>query len=196
MDYETAKQSLEDQADRKLSELGEAVDVLYQKHGNYSAIATQVGVSKGRLSDLRHVFLLPDGIRWQVDEGRIRIAHAYQISRLQGDDQWLLAFTVVEEKISVKESKGVVDAVVKNSQRLQDVLETRIGIRFDKATPLMIGLSFEEQFRISRASWRKKMGWADFSHRAIQQATRVDPEQIASELEKLADRLRPLGEMP
>lgn len=191
MDYDTAKEWLNHPADRKPSELGEAVDVLYRQYGKYEAIAKEVALSPGRLSDLHRVFLLPEGIRWQVDQGRIRLDHARQISRLQEDDQWLLAFTIVEEKISVKESKAAVDTVVKRGCRLRDVLQTMIGIEFDQLKTLMFPFPFEDRFRIARAAWRKKLEWADFSLKAIEEATRVDLDHIAGELASLAHQLRP-----
>jgi len=196
MDYETAKQWLDGPTGRKPSELGEAVDLLYRKYGNYGAIASRVAPSTGRLADLHRVFLLPQGIRWQVDKERIRIGHARQISRLQEDDQWLLSFTIVEAKMTVQDSKAVVDAVVKKGRPLEDVLRSMIGIRFDEVKPLLLPLTFEHRFKITRAAWSKKLEWPDFSLAAIQEATRVDREHIAGQLASLADKLRPTSLAP
>ncbi len=194
MDYETARQWLNCPKDRKLSELGEAVELLRERYGGYKAIASQVALSAARLSDLRRVFLLPEGIRWQVDEGRILIGHAQQISRLQGDDQWLLAFSIVQEKMSVQESKRVVENVRKTGRALQSVLRDLSGIRFDKVEPLMLPLTFEARLTIIRAAWTKKVEWADFTLRAIEEATRVDIEQIARDLTGIVDQLHPVRE--
>ena len=194
MDCETAKQYLDHPTGRKPSELGEAVDVLYEQYGNYDAMASEVELSAGRLSDLRQVFLLPEGIRLQVDKGRIRISHARQILRLkEEDDQWLLAFSIVEASISVKNTKAAIDAVVKDGRPLQDVLQTMIGIRFDKVMPLLLPLTFEDILKMTCAAWSKKLDWPDFSLWAIKEATRVDHEHIADELAKLADQLRPVS---
>lgn len=195
MDYQTARDWLNDAGDRKPSEKGEAVDVLYRELGNYKAIAKEVALSPERLSDLRRVFLLPEGIRWQFDKGKIRIGHVEQISRLQGDEQWLLAFSIVQVKISVKDSKEVVDAVVKRNRDLRDVLHNMIGIRFDKPiASLLTGITFEDRFRVSRAAWDKKLKWEDFCQKAIEEATRVDLDHIARELESIAEQLRPGAE--
>lgn len=192
MDSRTARDWLNNAGDRNPSEMGEAVDVLYRELGNYKAIAKEVALSPDRLSDLHRAFLLPEGIRWQFDKGKICIGHVRQISRLQGDEQWLLAFTIVQEKISVKDSKEVVDAVVKKNRDLRDVLHNMIGIRFDKPiASLLTGITFEDRFRVSRAAWNKKLEWADFSQKAIEEATRVDRDQIARELASLAEQLRP-----
>ena len=190
MDCETAKDSLNYPADRKASELGEAVDALYHQYGKYDAIAKEVTVTPARLSQLHRVFLLPAGIRWQVDKGKIRIGHVHQVSRLQGDDQWLLAFSIVEAKMSVQDSKQVVDVVTRSERPLREVLQTLIGIRFDEVNPLLLPLPFEDRFRITRAAWTRKLEWADFSLRAIEEATSVDREQLANELQGLVDRLR------
>lgn len=191
MDSQTARDWLNDAGDRKPSELGEAVDVLYRELGNYKAIAKEVDMSPDRLSELRRVFLLPEGIRWQFEKGKIRIGHVEQISRLQEDEQWLLAFTIVQEKITVKGSKEVVDGVIKRGRKLRDVLYDMIGVRFDQVKPLLFPFTFEESFKISRAAWSKKLEWADFSLSAIEEATRVDLDHIAGKLESLAHQLRP-----
>ena len=191
MDSQTAKDWLNEARDRKPSELGEAVDVLYRELGNYDAIAMQVPFSRDRLSQLRRVFLLPEGIRWQVDQEKIRLGHAQQIARLQEDDQWLLAFTIVEGKISVKDCTEVVHAVVTKNRPLRDVLYEMIGIRFDQVKPLLLPFTFEENFKIARAAWRRKLEWADFSLKAIEEATRVNLNHIAGELVSLAHQLRP-----
>ena len=194
MDYETAKQWLDCPTDRKLSELGEAVDLLYKKCGSYKVIASQVAPPASRLSGLHRVFLLPEGIRWQVDEGRILIGHAQQIARLQGDDQWLLAFSIVQEKMRGQESKRVVDNVKKTRRVLQSVLRDLSAIRFDAVEPLMLPLTFEFRLTITRAAWPKKLAWTDFTLRAIQEATRVDIEQIARDLTDIVNQLQPVRE--
>lgn len=191
MDSQTARDWLNDAGDRKPSELGEAVDVLYRELGSYKAIAKEVALSPKRLSDLHRVFLLPEGIRWQFNKGKILIGHVEQISRLQGEEQWLLVFTIVQEKISVKDSKAVVDGVIKRGRKLRDVLYDMIGVRFDQVNPLLLPFTFEESFKISRAAWGKKLEWADFSLKAIEEATRVDIDHIARELVSLAHQLRP-----
>jgi hypothetical protein len=121
----------------------------------------------------------------------MRISHAREIFRLQEDDQWLLAFSIVEANISVKNTKAAVDAVIKKGQRLQDVLQTMVGIRFDEVKPFLLAFTFEDTFEIIRAAWTKKLEWPDFSLRAIEEAARVDHEHIADELASIADQLRP-----
>lgn len=195
MNIEKAKELLHQPSDWKPSELGEAVDILYKEYGSYDAIARQVTLSADRLSNLRRVFLLPQGIRWQVDKGRLLISHAYQISRLKEEnDQWLLAFSIVEAKINVKDANAAVNAVIKNGQRLQEVLQEKIGVRFDEVKALLLPLSFEDVFKITRMAWSKELEWADFGFMAIKEATRVDHEHIADELASLADQLRPVSE--
>ncbi len=193
MNIEKAKELLNSPSDWKPSELGEAVDVLYKKIRNYDAIASQVGLSANRLAHLRRVYLLPQGIRWQVDKGKLKISHAYHISRLKEEnDQWLLAFSIIEAKMSVKDTNATVNAVIKNGERLQDVLQELVGVRFDEVKALLLPLSFDDVFEITRMAWSKKLEWADFSLIAIEEATRVDHEHIADELASLAEQLRPV----
>ncbi|MCX6646042.1 MAG: hypothetical protein NTY09_06765 [bacterium] len=194
MDSEKAKEILQQPSSRKPSELGEAVDVLYKQYGNYDAIAREVELSAGQLNNLRRVFLLPSGIRWQVDKGKIRVGQAYHISRLKEEnDQWLLAFCIIESKISVKDTNAAVNSVLRHGLQLQNVLQEKVKIRFDEVKALLLPLAFEDVFKITRMAWSKKSEWADFSLKAIEEATRVDHEYIANELAKLADQLRPVS---
>ncbi len=192
MDYETATGFLDQPGVKKPSELGQAVDVLYGRHPSYKRIAKEVSMSEDRLRQLHRVFLLPEGIRWQVDEGNIRVGHAGQILRLQEDEQWLLAFSIVERKISVKDSQTIVNAVVRKSERLEDVLNSIIGIRFDEVAMLLLPMPFDERFKISRAAWSKKLKWADFSLSAIRQASEVDRGAIARELKAFEQQWKAL----
>ncbi len=195
MNTEKAKELLHQSSDWKPSELGEAVDVLYKEYGNYDTVAKQVGLSVGRLGNLRRVFLLPQGLRWQVDKGKLLISHAYHISRLKEEnDQWLLAFSIIEAKMSVMDTKTIVNAVIKTGQRLQDVLQEMVGVRFDEVKALLLPLPFEDVYKITRMAWSKELEWADFSFMAIKEATRVDHECIAEELTRLADQLRPVSD--
>ena len=43
MEEKIAREYLTDPEGKKLSEVGEAVDILYQKYGSYKAIAEQIG---------------------------------------------------------------------------------------------------------------------------------------------------------
>ncbi|MDP8238709.1 MAG: hypothetical protein P9X24_06445 [Candidatus Hatepunaea meridiana] len=191
MDKETAKEYLTYDKARSLSELGEAVDKLYHEFGSYKVIAQEVGLSTKRLSQFHRVFLLPDGIRWQVDEGNIRLTHASQISRLDNeDDQWLLAFSIVTKRLSGEETKETVNAAIQHDRPLRDVLHDLIGIRFDQVDePLLLPFSFEDRYDISRAAWEKKMNWPDFCLKAIKRATQVDIDQIANDLRECAYRI-------
>ena len=191
MDLETAKEYIQTPDNRRPSELGEAVDRLYQEYGGYKAISAEIGLSSNRLSQFHRIFQLPDGIRWQVDERKITIVHAMQISRLRDEgDKWLLAFTVVTRKLSVKDSQEAVNASIKHNRSLKDVLYELIGIRFDQVdVSLLLPFSFEERFKLSRVAWTKKLDWSDFCLEAIRTATQVDVQQIADELECIVNRL-------
>ncbi|MDP8228562.1 MAG: hypothetical protein P9M15_03820 [Candidatus Electryoneaceae bacterium] len=191
MDIETAKDYIQSSDDRRPSELGEAVVLLYQEYGSYKIISAEIGLSSNRLSQYHRIFKLPEGIRWQVDERKINIAQAMQISRLKDqEDQWLLAFTVVTKKLSLKDTQEAVNAVIKHNRPLRDVLHDLIGIRFDQVErPLLLLFSFEERFKMSRVAWTKKLDWSDFCLEAIRTATQVDVQQIVNELKRLVSLL-------
>ena len=100
MEEKIAREYLTAPEGKKLSEVGEAVDILYQKYHSYKAIAQQVGnVSDDFLRSRHRIFQLPTGIQWKVDKGEIGVTHGYEISRLENeDDQWLLALAISEQK--------------------------------------------------------------------------------------------------
>ena len=198
MDIETAKEYLAETGSRKPSEIGEAVDKLYQEYGSYVVIANEVGLATTRLSQFHRVFLLPEGIRWQVDEGKLSLTHAKQISRLESeDDQWLLAFSIVTKKLTGEDTREAVNAAIQHSRPLKDVLQTLIGIQFDKIdSPLLLPFSFDERYKISRAAWAKKMSWPDFCLKAIKRETRIDVELIACDLKRFASLISSEDEKP
>ena len=92
MDTQEAMACLANPNNRKLSEVGESIDILYKIHGTYDNLAQQLSISRGFLSSRHRIFQLPQGIRWKVDEGQIGISQADQITRLKDEEaQWLLA---------------------------------------------------------------------------------------------------------
>lgn len=179
---------------KKPSEIGEAVDVLYQKDPSYKAIAQQLGISPKFLSKRHCIFQLPEGIQWKIDEEYIGIDKGYQIYRLKKeDDQWLLAFTIVEEKLSTKECEDVVNAMLKQNCSLEEVLGTSIGVRFDKIQTLLLPVSFDIRLAICRAAWRQRENWEDLCYRLIRQGLDVDIQGVASQLRALAADLQKAG---
>lgn len=191
MDIETAKEYLSTPDNRKLTELGEAVETLYQEYGSYKKIAIEVNMSAERLSQFHRVFLLPNGIRWKIEEGKIPLSHAWQISRLDKEnDQWLLTFSIVTKRLNADDIREVVNTVIKHNRPINDVLHDLIGIRFDQVDePLLLPFSFMDRFNIARAAWDKKLNWPDFCLKAIKSATRVDLEQIANEMKQIVSKI-------
>lgn len=170
MRIDTAKKSLRNIAKKRPSVVGKAIDVLYQEYGSYVTIAQQTLISRRVLSKRHRIFHLPKGIQWKVDEGRIKVEQAYYISRLKDEnDQWLLAFVIVEEKLSAKECEDVVNVTLKQNRPLKEVLSTLTGVRFDKTYPLLLPIGFDLRFAISRTAWYKKQNWGDLCYRFIRQ---------------------------
>ncbi|MBM3236708.1 hypothetical protein FJZ31_10485 [Candidatus Poribacteria bacterium] len=190
MDEKTAIAYLTDPGDRKTSEISKAIDVLYQKHQSYKAISQQVGVSPKFLRTRHNIFRLPQGIQWQIDQEHIGITQAYQISRLKKeDDQWLLAFTIVKEKLSIQECEDVVNIVLTQNRSLREALSTSAGCRFDKIQPLLLPIGFDIWFAINRAAWNQKEDWADLCYRLIRQGLNVNIREVVSQLRTLATDL-------
>ena len=194
MNLETAIDYLTNTKKRKVSEIGKAIDVLYQEYHSYENISKKLGKSSKFLSKIHHIFKLPEGVKWKVDEGHIGTEQGYQISRLaKKDDQWLLAFTIIEEKLRTKECEDVVNIVIKQNRPLKYVLSESIGVRFDKIKPLLLPIGFDIQFAISRASWEKRENWKDLCYRLIRQGLDVNIQEFANQLKELAADLEKAG---
>lgn len=180
MDKDTAKKYLTSPHGKKPSEIGEAVDVLYQEYGSYEEMARHLRMGKGTLSQKRHIFQLPKGIRWKVDEGHIELQNGYQISRLKNeDDQWLLAFVVVEERLDVEVCTNVVNRVLRHNDSIRTALSAAAGVRCDRIDSLLLPLGFDIRFAISQKAWNQGKEWKDVCYDKI----------LASELQALVSQL-------
>ena len=180
---------------KKVSEVGEAVDVLYQKYHSYKAIAQQLKVSDKFLSSRHHIFQLPKGIQWKVDQGQIGIGQGYEISRLGNeDDQWLLALAVVEQDLKATECANVVNIVLKQEGSIKEALSISTGVRFDEGKPLMLIIRPDLWIPMSRAAWGQCKNWEDLCYQLIRQGIDVDIKKIGGQLEVLASNLREAGQ--
>ena len=195
IDTNTAKEILGNYEGKLPSEIGNAVDVLYQELDTYKAIAQQFGRSEGFWIVRHRIYQLPAGIRWKVDEGQISTEQSYQISRLQNEeDQWLLAMTIIEtENFMANECENIVSLVLKEGKSIQEALSISAGIRFDNVQPLLLPLGFDIRLAICKRAWERCQEWEDFIYKSILQSIDVDIKEIALQLEKLALDLRKAG---
>ena len=196
IDAETARAILNSYEEKKPSEIGNAVDVLYPGFETYKAIAAEFGRSDSFWSVRHRLFQLPAGIRWKIDEGQISIDQGIEISKLKNeDDQWLLAFAIAEtQNLTVKECQNVVNLVLKEEQSIREALSVSAGIRFDKIQPLLLPLGFDIRLAICKRAWARGQEWEDLIYQLILQGIDVDIKEIASQLEKLASDLHKAGE--
>ena len=179
---------------RSPSEIGEAVDVLYQTYGSYRAIAQQFNVSADFLSSRHRIFQLPTGIQWKINQGQITIGQGYEISRLNNeDDQWLLALAVVEQNLNTTECTNVVNIVLRQEGSIRDALSIATGVRFDEGKPLMLIIRPDLWIPMSRAAWGQCKDWPDLCYQLIRQGIDVDIRKVAIELEALSSELRKAG---
>ena len=189
IEYLTAPQG------KKVSEVGEAIDVLYQKYHSYKAIAQQFKVSTTFLSSRHHIFQLPKGIQWKIDQEQIGIGQGYEISRLENeDDQWLLALAVVEQDLKATECANVVNIVLRQEGSIRDALSISTGVRFDEGKPLMLIIRPDLWIPMSRAAWGQCKNWEDLCYQLIRQGIDVDIKKVGSQLEALASNLREAGQ--
>jgi len=151
-----------------------------------------LGISVERLRNYHHVYQLPSGIRWQIDEGKIKLGHATQIARLPNpDDQWVLAFSIFTKNLTVESSREVVNSFLKSKRLLRDILHELIGIRFDQIDePLFLTFLFSERLELCKTAWSKRQNWADFCLGSIRAATRIDLDSLADRLTLLAEEIR------
>ena len=193
MDECSAVECLTNRSGKKPSEIGQAVDVLYQVHGTHAKIVQelQLNVGSNYLRTMQRIFHLPQGIRWKVDEEEIKVAQGYAISRLADeDDQWMLAITVVEKDLNVKECNKVVNLVLNNCLSMRDALSTVTGVRFEEIIPpvllLPVGVYF--WFALSKAAWQQGEEWQDLCYRIIRGSIDIDTREVM----EAADSLREL----
>ena len=189
MNEQDAIACLANRKKQKPSEIGEAVDALYQIHKTYKKIATAYSVPPNFLS-LRHsVFQLPKGIRWKVDEDQISIDQALQIAKLKREqDQWLLAITAVEKKLSATECKRAVDLFLKDNWEIKEALSTVTGVRFEDISPpmLMLPVGVDFWFALIQSAWERSTNFADLCYQLIREGVYVDNQAIATEIESIA----------
>ncbi len=189
MDAKEAIACLSDPEGKTPSELGKAVDVLYQKHRTYQKIARQLPLSSGFLSSRHRIFQLPKGIQWKVDQEQIGISQANQITRLKDeDDQWLLAVTVAEKELTSNECEKVVNLVLKENWSIRDALSTVTGVRFAEISPpmLLLPVGVDFWFALIRASWGQSKDWQDLCYQLIREGVDVDTKEVATQIEYLA----------
>ena len=180
MDKDTAREYLTDPQNKKLSEIGEAVDVLYEDYSSYEAMARAFQkVGGSTLSTRRRIFQLPKGIRWKVDEGQISITNALQIARLRDENaQWMLAFVIVEEQLEIDVCSNVVNRVLKYDDSISDALSASAGVQCDKVTSLLLPLGFDIRLAIAQQAWNRSQELQDYCYDQICK----DPDAAAREL--------------
>ena len=180
---------LSDTEGKTPSELGEAVDVLYQEYRTYEQIAQQLPVSSNFLRSRHRIFQLPKGIRWKVDQGEIGITQADQITRLRDEEaQWLLAITAIEKNLKAAECESVVNLVLKEKWSIRNALSAVNGVRFEEISPpvLLLPIGVDFWFALIRASWGEGKDWQDLCYQLIREGVDVDVRDVATQLEVIA----------
>ena len=195
MDLKTAREIIVEQAQRKLSEITEAVDVLYQEFGTYQTITQEMGKSDKYWIMRHRISQLPSGIRWQIDQGHIGIGQGYQIARLKHEaDQWLLAIVIIEVRdLTAKECRKVVNFVINEEKSIKESLNILADIHFDEIQPLPLRVGSDIWIEICKIAWTRHQKWEDVCYQLVRQGVDVDFQEIASQLEKLASDLRNAG---
>lgn len=199
MDADNAIEYLTALDGKKPSEIGAAVDILHRKYGSYTEIIKKLPLD---VPDLPHflrsrhrIFQLPKGIQWKIDQEQIEIGQGYQISRLGNeDDQWLLAFAVIEENLKASECKNVVNMVLKWDRSIKNALGTVTGVQSDKVQALLLPIGFDLRLAMCRLAWNQHKNWEDLCYELIRQGIDVDIKEAASQLEALALKLHAAGQ--
>ena len=191
MDKDTARGHLTDPQGKKPSEIGEAVDVLRPDYRSYKEMARDFQNIGEKILARRHrIFQLPKGIRWKIDEAQIPMKHGEQISRLKNeDDQWLLAFAIVEEKLELEACSNVVTRVLKHNDSIRDALRASAGVQCDKITSLLLPLGFDIRLAIAQHAWNRNKALQDFCYDKIRQDSDTDPRELVHECRTLLSQL-------
>ena len=179
MDKDTARAYLTDPQGKKPSEIGQAVDVLRPDHRSYEEMARNFELGADTLSGRHRIFQLPKGIRWKIDEGQISLGNGDIIARLKNEnEQWLLAFAIVEEQLDVEVCSNVVNRVLKFNDSIRDALSAAAGVQCDKIVPLMLPLNFDVRFAIAQKAWDRNKELQDYCYDQM----REDPDATIREL--------------
>ena len=198
MDKTTALEYLEQPDNRTPSEVGEAVEVLYNDYNSYKKMANELRlrISPNILSSRHRIFRLPKGIRWKIDEGKILITIGNEISRLKNEqDQWLLAFAVVEEQLDTEVCANVVNRVLKYNDSIRDALSVAAGVKSDAVVPVLLPLGFDIRLALSQRAWNQEKEVADFCFNQIRQGIRVDLPALTDELREILSKLDSLKDI-
>ena len=195
MDTDMALELLKTEAEKKPSEVGKAIDVLFHDFGSYAAIEKRFGKSSYFWRQHHRVYGLPKGIQSKVDKGEINLGECYEISRLKDEeDQWLLAVAIIEaEDFTIDECNKVVNGVLNsdNPLSIKESLKTYTGFEFGKTQPLvLVPFPFDVWFQICKRAWSHEKELADICYQLICQGIAVDINEVADQLEKLASDLR------
>ena len=179
MDRDTARAYLTEPQGKKPSEIGEAVAVLRSDYQSYKEMARDFPIGEKTLSGRHRIFQLPKGIRWKIDEGEISITKSEQIIRLKDEnDQWFLAFAIVEEQLEEEVCINVVTRVRKYNDSIRDALRVAAGVQCDKIVPLMLPLNFDIRFAMAQKAWDRNKELQDYCYDQM----RVDPDAALREL--------------
>lgn len=90
-------------------EEAEAYKSLMDRFGRtQDSVATQVGKSREHVANTLRLLQLPDGVRAQVKDGKLTAGHARAL--LKTDNPEELALTVIEKKMTVRETEALAKA--------------------------------------------------------------------------------------
>lgn len=206
MDAKESKCILEGPDGKKLSEIGEAIDVLLRqrreshKRGGYKWLSEKIGKKRIKinghkrsftLSEIHHIFRLPQGILWRIDLEKIGASQGVEITRLKSEeDQWILALAVDAKQMSAKDCRTTVNLALKKPEAgekdysLREALDRVAGFPFEGIPRLVDMSSPEEWIAISKEAWNRKMDWENFCHHLIAQK-----QSVLSDIEKVADQI-------
>ena len=192
MDKDTARAYLTAPQGKKFSEIGEAVDVLRPDYRSYKAMAHEFPeVSEKTLGTRRRIFQLPKGIRWKIDEGQISLGKGDQIGRLKNeDDQWLLAFAIVEEQLDEDVCSNVVNRVLNYNDSIRDALRAAASVQCDKIVPLMLPLDFDTRLAIAQKAWNLDVDWDEYCYDHMSRDVVAVPRELAKECRALLSQLQ------
>lgn len=206
MNIEEANRVVAGYSEQPLEVLGEAIALLKRRYGAYERIAQQVGVGAATIAQYHHISELPDGIRWKVEEGQLRLGLARQVCRLEDEnDQWMLAYAIVDAAedgaVPQEEWKRAVDEVLKSGRSMEEVLQERLGAASEKTVQMVVSFDYWFRFQLCRAAWNRRQSWYDLAYEILTQwlkgrefASTADLGRISQQLTDIANRLEEIRE--
>lgn len=194
---------LQDYRNHSIKEIGEVISFLKNQYKTYNKIAKLVDLNADTISNYHKISKLPEGIIWKIEERIIPLNYATLICSLKdADDQWLLAFAIIEAKeknvhLTYEDCKFVVNEILSDNITIEEALSRHFNVDFDEGVPMVISFDFIFRHKLSRSAWNRRENWSDLVYNIVNEwldgrgfSSMSDLNEIYEELIKIAEHIK------